>query len=107
MSERAATLVDRLRGIYRVPINDGMGATGGGLEPDNPDKFVRQFQTPPIQLEAADTIAAQKAEIERGRLVKRQLSNMIYNLDQGINVGVDTILRNLKDVVAALDKHDD
>lgn len=49
-------IVDRLRGIYRIPIADGLGATGGGEEPDNPNEFVRNFETPPIQKEAADHI---------------------------------------------------
>lgn len=61
-SERAADLVRRLRGEYRIPITDGLGATGGGVEPDNPREFVRRFETPPIQKEAAafieDLIAA-------------------------------------------------
>lgn len=42
-----ATLCDRLRGVYRVPIRDGLGAVGGD-EPNNPDQFVRSFTTPPI-----------------------------------------------------------
>ena len=29
-------LVKRLRGEYRVPITDGLGAVGSGSEPDNP-----------------------------------------------------------------------
>ncbi|GJE55254.1 hypothetical protein EKPJFOCH_1743 [Methylobacterium thuringiense] len=58
MSE-TRTLVDRLRGKYRVAIRDGLGPAGGE-EPDNPDEFVRTFQTSPIQHEAA-------AEIERLR----------------------------------------
>lgn len=34
------SLVERLRGRYRVPIADGLGPVGGGDEPDNPDEFV-------------------------------------------------------------------
>lgn len=49
-------LVDRLRGIYRIPITDGLGAVGGGEEPDNPDEFVRKFETSPIMHEAAGEI---------------------------------------------------
>lgn len=55
MSDRA-TLVDRLRGIYRIPITDGLGAVGGGEEPDNPNEFVRHFETTPICHEAANYI---------------------------------------------------
>jgi threonyl-tRNA synthetase len=51
-----SNLVDRLQGQYRIPITDGLGATGGGEEPDNPNEFVRNFPTPPIQHEAANVI---------------------------------------------------
>lgn len=50
--EYLSGLIDRLRGIYRIPIRDGLGPAGGE-EPDNPNEFVRTFQTSPIQHEAA------------------------------------------------------
>lgn len=56
-------ITERLRGIYRVPINDGLGKVGGNLEPDNEREFVRQFQSPPIQLEAANEIERLRAEL--------------------------------------------
>lgn len=59
-------LCARLRGEYRIPITDGLGAAGGN-EPDNPNEFVRHFVTPPIQKEAATLIEQQAAEIERLR----------------------------------------
>jgi hypothetical protein len=43
-------LVDRLRGIYRVPVNDGAGPLNGSMT------HTRKFETPPIQHEAAATI---------------------------------------------------
>lgn len=56
-----ATLVDRLRGHYRLPIKDGLGPVKGGDEPDNPEEYVRTFgAVPPIHRVAA-------AEIERLR----------------------------------------
>lgn len=58
-------IVDRLRGIYRIPITDGLGAVGVGKEPDNPNEFVRQFETPPIQKEAAAEIERLRAALER------------------------------------------
>ena len=64
-----AGLVERLNGVYRVPITDGLGAVGSGEEPDNPNEFVRRFEAPPIQKEAAATIqslAARNAELEAG-----------------------------------------
>ncbi len=50
-------ICNRLRGIYRIPITDGLGATGGGEEPENPDEFVRRFPSVPIQERAADLIS--------------------------------------------------
>lgn len=64
-----AGLVERLNGVYRVPITDGLGAVGSGEEPDNPNEFVRRFETPPIQKEAAAAIqplVARIAELEAG-----------------------------------------
>ena len=57
-------IVQRLRGEYRIPITDGHGAAGGD-EPDNQNEFVRHFETPPIQKEAADRIEALEAEVEK------------------------------------------
>lgn len=59
------TIQDRLRGIYRIPITDGLGPAGGE-EPNNPNEFVRDFSafTPPIQAEAAAHIDAQDAKIK-------------------------------------------
>jgi hypothetical protein len=62
LPEDVAALVERLEGIYRVPITDGLGAVGGGEEPDNPTEFVRRLPPVPIQLEAASALKAQAAE---------------------------------------------
>ena len=64
-----AGLVERLNGVYRVPITDGLGAVGSGEEPDNPNEFVQRFETPPIQKEAAaalQSLVARNAELEMG-----------------------------------------
>jgi hypothetical protein len=53
-ADHRLTLVERRRGVYTVPINDGAGPLDGSYE------FTRTFETPPIQHEAA-------AEIERLR----------------------------------------
>ena len=58
------TLVERLRGFYRVPITDGLGPVGAGEEPDNPNEFVRNFETPPIQHEAASELDRLNAELD-------------------------------------------
>lgn len=54
-------IVERLRGIYRVRITDGLGPAGGE-EPNNPNEYVRTFQTPPIQHEGAAEIERLRAE---------------------------------------------
>lgn len=63
MPDDRATLVDRLRGIYRTPITDGLGPAGGD-EPDNPNEHVRRFKTPPIHHEAADEITRLRSWLE-------------------------------------------
>lgn len=57
----SSDIVKRLRGEYRIPITDGHGPAGGD-EPDNPKEFVRHFETPPIQKEAAAYIEALEGE---------------------------------------------
>lgn len=49
-------LIRRLRGEYRIPITDNLGPVQSSEEPDNPNEFVRTFETPPINKEAADAI---------------------------------------------------
>ncbi len=51
------SLVNRLRGIYDVPVNDGAGLLGGK------DTFTRSFAMPPICLQAADEIEALTAKL--------------------------------------------
>ena len=43
-------LIDRLRGIYTIPVNDGGGLLNGK------DTFTRTFPVPPINVEAAGEI---------------------------------------------------
>ncbi|MBS7812312.1 hypothetical protein [Roseococcus pinisoli] len=57
-----ATLKNRLRGIYRTPITDGLGPAGGE-EPDNPLEHVHTFETVPIQHEAAAYIERLEAAL--------------------------------------------
>ncbi len=64
-------LIERLNGIYRVPIRDGLGPVGAGEEPDNPDAFVRRFEVAPINKEAA---AAIEELLERVRQLTPQIS---------------------------------
>ncbi len=54
MSQPTLRLVDRLRGIYTIPVNDGAGPFNGS------DTFTCEFETPPIQKEAAAVIDAMK-----------------------------------------------
>ena len=67
-----ADLIDRLRGIYRIPITDGLGAVGGGDEPDNPNEFIRSFPVPPIHREAAAEIERLTAELASARALLAQ-----------------------------------
>ena len=53
------TLVDRLRGVYTVPVNDGAGPLNGS------DTFTRRFETPPIQHEAAARIEALEQRLRK------------------------------------------
>lgn len=72
MSEKmSANLIERLRGIVRVPITDGMGPAGGE-EPDNADFFVRTFPTSPLAREAADIISALQREADGLREALRE-----------------------------------
>lgn len=75
MSNDVAGLVERLEGIYRVPITDGLGAVGGGEEPDNPTEFVRRFPAVPIQQEAASTIRALVAQLRDADAVIQRLNS--------------------------------
>ena len=53
-----ATICDRLRGVYNVPVNDGAGLLNGK------DTHTRVFAgVPPIQLAAADLIERLRAEL--------------------------------------------
>ncbi len=63
-----ATICNRLRGQYNIPVNDGAGPLNGSMV------FSRSFQTTPIQNAAADlidqlqaTVAEQAQKIERMR----------------------------------------
>lgn len=60
--ERTLNLVDRLRGKYVLPVNDGAGPLNGKTT------FTREFETPPIQHEAA-------AEIERLRALAQAVAD--------------------------------
>jgi len=53
------TLIERLRGLIRVPVNDGAGLL------DDKDFFERQFPASRIALEAAARIEALEAALRR------------------------------------------
>lgn len=56
------SLVNRLRGIYTVPVNDGAGLLNGS------DTFTRRFDgLPPINEEAAKRIEQLEGELERAK----------------------------------------
>jgi hypothetical protein len=55
------TLIERLRGLIRVPVNDGAGLL------DDKDFFERQFPASRIALEAAARIEALEAALRLAR----------------------------------------
>lgn len=56
--------VQRLRGIYAIPVNDGAGLLDGR------DTFTRTFEMPPICGEAADLIEKMLPVIEAARCIR-------------------------------------
>lgn len=80
-------LVDRLRGIYRTPM-DGLGPVEGSADPDDPDHFVRVFETTPISKEAADRIEALETQLRS--LVAWSLN---VELEQGLDGLIDEMAR--------------
>lgn len=76
-------IVERLNGIYRIPITDGLGVAGGE-EPDNPNEFVRTFEATPIQKEAAAEITALRAALaSKDEEVKRLREAVLAFQDYG------------------------
>jgi hypothetical protein len=71
-------LIERLEGVYRIPIKDGLGPAGGD-EPDNAKEFVRRFETPPIHHEAA---AALRAILEREKVLEGALTGCSELFDE-------------------------
>lgn len=78
-------LINRLCGIYRTPITDGLGPAGGD-EPDNPLEHVRKFSNqPPIQLEAAEALT--------------ELKLLVTSVLRGSPPAIDKILRERQEKV--------
>ncbi len=101
MAHEYTSLVQRLNGEYRIPITDGLGAAGGE-EPDNPNEFVRTFETPPIQKEAA--IAITVLVYERDSAIEK------YHENDGLEGAVSAAIRDLLNsqnvpVAAFIDDH--
>lgn len=94
-------IVERLRGIYRVQITDGLGKVDGNLETDNVNEFVRQFPSPPIQIAAADEITrlrqllseAEKREAKAKRIAANAEA---YGYDHGLEAAA-TLLDKVAD----------
>lgn len=71
MSERVLDLVDRLRGIYTLAVNDGAGLLNGK------DTYTESFPVLPIQKEAAD-------EIERLRKINTKAINAVEIMEDAL-----------------------
>jgi len=63
---RHLDLVDRLRGQYHLPVNDGAGPLNGSMT------FSREFPTSPIHKEAADEIERLRAELDAAKSFMEQ-----------------------------------
>lgn len=81
------TLIERLRGTYRIPVNDGAGPLNGSNE------FVRFFKPTPIMVEAADRIAELEAEVAR----LRDVANRYYDESDCVDMELD---REMADALA-------
>jgi hypothetical protein len=66
---RHLDLIDRLRGQYHLPVNDGAGPLNGSMT------FSREFPTPPIQKEAAVEIEKLRAALSAtvGQMMNAQI----------------------------------
>lgn len=104
--EAVADLARRLRGEYRIPITDGLGAAGGE-EPDNAHEFVRRFPSPPIQNDAAAMLealaadlVAQKARADAAEAVvtasekRRQAAQLLWDVLEMTNGAHDGMSRD-------------
>ena len=72
-------LVNRLRGIYTIPVNDGAFLLNGK------DTFTRTFEVPPISLEAAEEIERLTETIRsviNGEFCVTQLQEIIGELNE-------------------------
>ena len=73
-------VLDRLRGITRVPITDGLGPVNGG---DSPTEYVTQFEMPPhypmpgspLSTDAIALIEHQAAQIAELKAANQRLVN--------------------------------
>lgn len=65
-------LIDRLRGIYTVPVNDGAGPLNGSME------FTRRFPTLPINVEAAHEIVRLRECLARANSNMEEVERSLY-----------------------------
>lgn len=77
------TLCERLRGVVRIPVNDGAGPLNGSNE------FVRQFETGPINHVAARTIERLMAERDGEREAHQKTYAALAEKDQAMGVVMD------------------
>lgn len=67
-------LVERLRGIYNIPVNDGAGPLNGSMT------FTRAFKTSPIMHEAADRIEQLESQLANARKADSELADRLEKL---------------------------
>ena len=81
LQKDAEELQLRLKGVYTVPVNDGAGLL------DGKDEFTREFDVPPINLEAAALISELSAKLRERewQLVKLyEVSFKCYECGDGV-----------------------
>jgi hypothetical protein len=102
-------LIDRLRGVYRIPINDGLGPVATSEEPYNANEFVRSFPTVPIQIEAADALQAaldraDRAEAERDAAHNEALEKVLAIIAALPTPENEDIMRGHEDAYRAVEQ---
>ena len=92
---RHLDLVDRLRGEYHLPVNDGAGPLNGSMT------FSRKFETPPIQHEAAAEITRLRSALEfiAAQGGKTLIApSMGEDFDKGHQLGANKAFEQMADV---------
>jgi hypothetical protein len=78
-------LIDRLRGIYTVQVNDGAGLL------DGKDTFTRTFDVPPINIEAVNELTTLRQQLADMTAAKEEAGRKL----DGYRAFMDTVIEML------------